>query len=79
MMRFDEPEVASPCNNVCTIDRPTGLCAGCYRTLEEIAGWTDLSAEQKRAVLAVLVARRERFGAAIAARRAVWDKADGER
>jgi predicted Fe-S protein YdhL (DUF1289 family) len=35
----DVAEVASPCISVCVIDAPTGLCAGCYRTLDEIAGW----------------------------------------
>ncbi|MGH8799774.1 MAG: DUF1289 domain-containing protein, partial [Casimicrobiaceae bacterium] len=39
----DDSAVASPCTSVCTIDRPTGLCAGCFRTLDEIAGWIDLS------------------------------------
>ena len=72
-------EVASPCTSVCTIDAETGLCAGCYRTLDEIAGWIDLSAEQKRALLGTLLIRRVRFHAAIAARHATGDKRDGDR
>jgi predicted Fe-S protein YdhL (DUF1289 family) len=72
-------EVASPCTSVCTIDAETGLCAGCYRTLDEIAGWIDLSAEQKRTLLGTLLIRRMRFHAAIAARHATGDKRDGER
>ena len=54
MTRVDAA-VASPCTSVCTIDAETGLCAGCYRTLDEIAGWIDLSAEQKRALLSTLL------------------------
>jgi uncharacterized protein len=54
--------VASPCTSVCTIDQASGLCAGCFRTLDEIAGWIRLSDEQKRAVLSALPARRDRVG-----------------
>lgn len=42
--------VPSPCINVCSMDERTGLCAGCYRTLEEIAQWSSYTPEQKRAV-----------------------------
>jgi len=79
MTRSGGAEVASPCTSVCTIDAETGLCAGCYRTLDEIAGWIDLSAEQKRTLLATLLVRRVRFHAAMSARHATWDKRDGER
>ncbi|HEX8011896.1 MAG TPA: DUF1289 domain-containing protein [Casimicrobiaceae bacterium] len=70
-MSPDEGEaaaLASPCNSVCVIDAPTGLCAGCYRTLDEIAGWIDLSAAARRALLAELALRRARHGEAIASR-----------
>jgi predicted Fe-S protein YdhL (DUF1289 family) len=40
------------------MDPATGFCAGCMRTLDEIASWIDLSNEQRRAVLAQLAARR---------------------
>jgi predicted Fe-S protein YdhL (DUF1289 family) len=64
----DETEVPSPCVSVCVIDQPTGLCAGCFRTLGEIAGWIDLPPAERRALLARLVQRRAAFGDAIAAR-----------
>jgi predicted Fe-S protein YdhL (DUF1289 family) len=76
MMRAD---VTSPCTSVCTIDQETGLCVGCYRTLDEIAGWIDLSTEQKRSLLATLLTRRARFHAAIAGRHATGNERDGER
>ena len=53
------PGVASPCTSVCTIDQASGLCAGCFRTLDEIAGWIRFSDDEKRAVLSALPARRE--------------------
>jgi predicted Fe-S protein YdhL (DUF1289 family) len=54
--------VASPCTKVCTIDQASGLCAGCARTLDEIARWSAFSDDEKRAVLAELPARRAPTG-----------------
>jgi uncharacterized protein len=39
------------------MDPRTGLCEGCLRTIEEIAAWSRMSPEEKRAVLAQLPAR----------------------
>jgi predicted Fe-S protein YdhL (DUF1289 family) len=64
----DALPVASPCTSVCIVDPVSGLCGGCFRTLEEIAGWIDFSASEKRAVIAALDARRSNFAAAIASR-----------
>lgn len=33
-------------------------CTGCYRTLEEIARWGEMSDAERESVLALLVARR---------------------
>jgi uncharacterized protein len=55
-------DVPSPCINVCTIHPQMGWCLGCFRTLDEIAGWTQFSGDDKRAVLARLPARRWRQG-----------------
>ncbi len=54
-----EPEVASPCINVCRMDDTGRYCEGCRRTLEEIASWSEYSAAEKRAVLALLPARKQ--------------------
>jgi predicted Fe-S protein YdhL (DUF1289 family) len=67
--------VASPCTSVCTIDPANGLCAGCYRTLDEIAGWSELSDDAKRTLIAALPARHVRVGATMQAP----DPADGQR
>ena len=50
--------VASPCIDVCRIDAATGWCEGCLRTLDEIAAWSTLDDERKRAVWAQLERRR---------------------
>lgn len=77
MTRLDGGAVASPCTKLCTIDAVTGLCAGCYRTLDEIAGWIDLPEQRKRTLLATLATRRAQFGAAIAARHPSGNESDG--
>ena len=51
-------EVASPCISVCEMDAASGYCIGCLRTIDEIAAWSVLDAEAKRAVLAALPSRR---------------------
>ena len=43
-------EVESPCISVCQIDELSGLCIGCYRTIEEIQGWWDLDDAQKQSI-----------------------------
>ncbi|HVE49967.1 MAG TPA: DUF1289 domain-containing protein [Casimicrobiaceae bacterium] len=50
--------VASPCTSVCAMDPASGFCAGCFRTLDEIAAWGALSDVEKRAVLSQLPQRR---------------------
>jgi hypothetical protein len=54
-------EVDSPCVKVCAIHPEERLCVGCYRTIEEIAIWSRLSAAERRAVLDDLPARAPRL------------------
>ena len=54
--------IASPCNKVCVINEATGLCRGCYRTLEEISSWLEMTPEQKIATLEALPDRKVQHG-----------------
>ena len=49
--------VESPCKNICQMHEPSGHCIGCGRTLDEIALWSVLDDDDKRAVWALLPAR----------------------
>lgn len=49
----------SPCVAVCRMDDRTGLCAGCLRSLDEIAAWSRLDIAERRAVWARLQQRAE--------------------
>jgi predicted Fe-S protein YdhL (DUF1289 family) len=53
--------VESPCIDVCAMDEATGLCQGCYRSIEEIAAWATASDETKRLILAAVAQRRLRL------------------
>jgi hypothetical protein len=55
----DEPQ--SPCTKVCVMHSGEGLCVGCLRTLEEIAAWSALSADARRAIIAELPSRAPRL------------------
>lgn len=50
--------VPSPCVGVCRIDEATGWCAGCWRTLDEIAAWGSSDDEMRRRVWRAVEARQ---------------------
>ena len=43
-------EIPSPCIAICRINEALGLCEGCFRTRDEIAGWSAASDDAKRVV-----------------------------
>jgi predicted Fe-S protein YdhL (DUF1289 family) len=54
----DAHTIATPCVKICRLDLSQPLCVGCFRTLDEIAGWRDFSDARRQAVLEQLAARR---------------------
>lgn len=50
LVRAGCQDVPSPCVSICRIDTATALCDGCFRTLDEIAGWGRKDDDAKRAV-----------------------------
>ena len=51
-------EVKSPCVEVCRMDPAKEVCAGCWRTLDEIARWRDMGDAERQAVLVAVAERR---------------------
>jgi uncharacterized protein len=43
--------VLSPCIKLCLLDERSGFCAGCGRTIAEIAGWLGYSDAERRAIM----------------------------
>ncbi|MES0382979.1 MAG: DUF1289 domain-containing protein [Hyphomicrobium sp.] len=48
----------TPCVNICDIDRESGLCMGCGRTIDEIAHWATMTNRERRRIMNVLTARK---------------------
>ncbi len=51
--------IASPCINVCKMDDQSGLCSGCFRTIEEIAVWARIDDSRRLGILAAVAKRRQ--------------------
>ncbi|MGH6626259.1 MAG: DUF1289 domain-containing protein [Burkholderiaceae bacterium] len=52
LARAGGQNVPSPCVSVCRMGTASGLCEGCFRTLDEIRAWSGLADEDKRRVWA---------------------------
>lgn len=50
-------DIETPCNKVCAVDPVSALCAGCGRTVAEIAGWIGFTAEERTRIMAQLPQR----------------------
>jgi predicted Fe-S protein YdhL (DUF1289 family) len=53
--------VESPCIKLCVVDPATRHCLGCFRTIDEIAGWSAMTPEARRTVMAELPDRAARL------------------
>jgi len=50
-------EIQSPCVKICVVHPEARICTGCYRSIEEIAGWGGMTNEERASVLNDLPAR----------------------
>ncbi|WP_145172921.1 DUF1289 domain-containing protein [Rubripirellula lacrimiformis] len=55
-MNSESDPSVSPCIQICKIDH-TGVCAGCHRTLDEIATYSGLTDDQRQIVNRRAIAR----------------------
>lgn len=58
MQSSNKPEIQSPCIGVCAMSDATGLCLGCYRTIEEIREWWGMTSAQRSQVMELLEQRQ---------------------
>jgi uncharacterized protein len=54
--------IETPCLKVCALEPGSGLCRGCGRTIDEIAGWGVMSESERRRVMALLPDRIAAIG-----------------
>lgn len=51
--------VPSPCVSLCKMNRDTGFCEGCLRTIDEIVAWSRADDNFKRTVWEAIRRREE--------------------
>lgn len=49
---------STPCTKVCVLDRDSGLCLGCGRTVDEIARWAAMSEAERKRIMTELPDRK---------------------
>lgn len=59
MTANNSTETLSPCIEVCRLNERTGLCEGCWRSLDEISAWRNASEADRREILRRVAKRRE--------------------
>ncbi len=52
------PTIQSPCINICKMDAASGLCLGCFRTIDEITVWSRSDDATRTHILAAVARRR---------------------
>ena len=52
-----KPEIETPCVNICRMDAENRYCIGCFRTLEELKSWSQMTEAERAAVMAQLESR----------------------
>ncbi|MGR3759714.1 DUF1289 domain-containing protein [Roseobacteraceae bacterium NS-SX3] len=55
-------EIQSPCVKICVVHPAERICTGCYRSIDEISGWSRMSHEERAAVMEDLPSRAARLG-----------------
>ncbi|MGR3511615.1 MAG: DUF1289 domain-containing protein [Paracoccaceae bacterium] len=51
-------EIESPCVKICVLHPEADICIGCYRTRHEIGGWSRMTQDERREIMAGLPARQ---------------------
>jgi uncharacterized protein len=62
---WERDEIASPCVKLCVVHPDARICLGCHRTIDEIATWSRMNANERTQIMAELPDR----GAALKQRR----------
>jgi predicted Fe-S protein YdhL (DUF1289 family) len=55
--------IETPCEQICIVDAPSGLCRGCGRSLDEIGRWTAYNDDERRRIMDELPRRLEAMNA----------------
>ena len=48
----------SPCISICKLNKSTGFCDGCFRTINEISQWPSMTDFERMSLLEILKQRQ---------------------
>jgi len=54
-------EVDSPCVNICIIHAKANICTGCFRTIDEISSWSNMSETERKGIIKELPNRSSKL------------------
>ena len=54
-------ELDSPCVNICIIHPRANICTGCFRTIDEISSWSNMSESERKGILKELPNRSSKL------------------
>ena len=54
-------EVNSPCVNICIIHPRANICTGCFRTIDEISSWSNMSESERKEIKKELLSRSSKL------------------
>ena len=57
MDEYESEKIITPCIKKCVMNRE-GYCTGCLRTMREIAGWAEMTNEERQRVMERLAERK---------------------
>ena len=54
-------EVDSPCVKICIIHPQAKICTGCFRSIDEISSWSNMSESERKGILKELPNRSSKL------------------
>ena len=48
---WNRQEVDSPCVSICIIHPQAKICTGCFRTIDEISSWSNMSDSERKGII----------------------------
>ena len=54
-------EVDSPCVNICIVHPQANICTGCFRTIDEISSWSNMSETERKRIIKELPNRSSKL------------------
>ena len=54
-------ELDSPCVNICIVHPQANICTGCFRSIDEISSWSNMSESERKRIIKELPNRSSKL------------------